>query len=151
MITQESHTLSESITSIAGFDIVTPDAKHRFSLGKWAKYYPPGAEIILIYAGDFAILIEKNIFDNYSEMSDNHSEISYLISHLAHVDEHNRVLLPKNFLHWHSIILEENIYILGKWNHLVLYFSKDNYNKTPEAMSVMAAKQLEVSLVLSHK
>jgi hypothetical protein len=142
MITQESHTLLESISSIRGFDIASLDAKHRFSLGKWAKNYPPGSELILIYAGDFAILIGKNIFDNYSE-------ISNLIPHPAHVDDQYRVLLPKNFLHWHSIVLEENIYLLGKWNHLVLYFSKESYNKTPEAMSVMAAKQLEISLVLN--
>ncbi len=98
MIKLESHALSGATSSIEGFDIVTPDKKHRFSLMKWANQYPPGSELILIYAGDFAILIEKHIFDNYSEICDNHSEISKLIPHPAHVDEEHRVLLPKNFL-----------------------------------------------------
>ncbi|MBX9809166.1 hypothetical protein K2X92_02130 [Candidatus Gracilibacteria bacterium] len=146
MLKQESSALDELTTVPQGkLHVIKPDAKHRILIKKWAKYYPPGTGLILIYAGDFAMLIKKNTFDNQSNISE-------LILHSTRVDNSNRVLLSKDFLEGHSVVLEESVYIIVREAYLELYFSEENYRKKIEVQSIMRAKQLEVSLALNeHK
>jgi DNA-binding transcriptional regulator/RsmH inhibitor MraZ len=96
-----------------------------------------------LYVWNYAIVVNKWIFDNFTLNPE-------LIIHTVQVDKSNRILLPKNFLTTYGIDPEDYVYVIGKWNHIELYFQKEKFEETKNR-AIQAATQFQVNLVLNKE
>lgn len=144
MVNQESITSSDLKKPIEWIQVASIDSKNRFFIwSEWKENFPESSEIILLYTGNYAIIVSKSIFYNL----DIHPE---LIVHTTQVDKNSRILLPKNFLKSYDITPERQVYIIGKGNHIELYFQKEKFEETKNR-ALQAAIQFQVNLVLNKE
>lgn len=144
MLKQEIPTSLGNKKIIEGIHVVSLDSKNRFAIwAEWKEYFPEWSEIKLLYVWNYAIVVNKWIFDNFTLNPE-------LIIHTVQVDKNNRILLPKNFLTTYGIDPEDYVYVIGKWNHIELYFQKEKFEETKNR-AIQAATQFQVNLVLNKE
>lgn len=144
MVKQESTTLTHLEDSIEWIQVITLDSKNRlFIWTEWKKFFPELSEVKLLFSGNYAIILSKSIYEDYFKDPE-------LIIHTIQIDKNSRILFPKNFLSAYSIVLEKQAYLIGKGNHIEIYFQKEKFEEMKNR-ALQAATQLQVNLLLTSK
>lgn len=136
----------ESIThqNIEWIFIVAFDDKHRFTMPTdWRNNFSVNEELVLMYTGNFALLVKKSIFKQHIEAWIIDPE---LIINTTKIDKIGRVIIPHNFIKAFNIATEENIALFWKDNHIELYFEKDKYS-IRKSRALQAAVKFQVELL----
>lgn len=128
---------------LEGIYSIKLDSKNRIQIPKnWQPFFWENEPLVLLYTGEYGILITKKELANFAPKSE-------LIVHTKHIDMGYRFLISANFLKVHGIIREENIFLVGKWNHIEVYFSSKDLENT-KIRSMQSAIALQVELIRSN-
>jgi DNA-binding transcriptional regulator/RsmH inhibitor MraZ len=120
------------------------DDKHRIRIpSEWQEYFWDNRSIKILYTGHYGIVISQKVFDEYNTNP-------ALIIHTVNIDESFRFLISVNFQKTYWVSLEETVFLIGKWNHMEVHFSKEKFEETKNR-ALQAAVALQVELIQNQK
>lgn len=123
---------------------ITLDDKNRIHIpGEWHEYFANHRTIKLLYTGKYGIMVSESIFN---EQAANPSLIVYTVL----IDNTFRLLIPSLFQRTYGITLEKDVNLIGKWNHIEIYFNVDIFNKMRN-LALQAAIQFQIELIQNQK
>ena len=124
-------------TAIYGIQKVKMDGKKRIAIPtKWRELLKPGSYVHILNTWHYLIIIPKHL----------HTSDPDSIVHEYQIENNGRVLIWKALLKAFGIEMDREVFLIGKWNHIELYWDK---GKIEEAISrsQKAVNNFQASLI----
>lgn len=133
-------TIIPNAQELSGIKTVIPDKKGRITVPtEWRNTLKPNTSVILLSTGNYLLIIPKQ----YYQQTD-----SDLIAIEEGIDGSGRILIGKGVKESFSIKLEDVVWMIGRWNHLEVYFQHDKFQnaikRSRQAAIVFQAKLIGV-------
>lgn len=126
-------------TRIYGIHKVKPDGKKRISIPtEWRELFKPNSLAHILHTWQYLFIIPAHL----------HQWSPDSIVHTHQIDDTWRILIGDKLLDAFDIQLSEQISLIGKWNHIELYYDETKAN---EAISRARQAAIEFQAKLISK